>query len=300
MAKAYVSLERERRRLQLIFVLPLMLSIVTLVAVPIASLVGISFTSLNFGKKGLSFLGFDNYAGLVNDPNFINAFVNTVIMLAGTVGLQMALGIVIALIIHKTSFMQGTIRTVILFPMIIPPIIVGIMWRVLLLPKYGSFNVMLAELGFKNVPDWLSSPALAMMTIILVAVWEWTPFVVLFVLAGLEGQPASPYEAIKIDGANWWQEIRYLTLPLLKPILGIVVMFRIVESLKIFPLVFSLTEGGPGSSTVDFAYYVYKEGFSYLRLGYASAAAMLVFAILLLAIYFAIRIGSRRKKGVGA
>lgn len=162
------------------------------------------------------------------------------------------------------------------------------------MPKYGGFNVMLQQLGF-TPPDWLGEPGYAMLTIILAAVWEWTPFVVLFILAGLEGLPASPYEAIKIDGANWLQEIWYLTLPLLKPIIGVVVVFRIIEGLKIFPLVFSLTEGGPGSSTEEITFYVYKQGFSYLRLGYASAAAMLVFGLMFLAIFLAMKYGNRKK-----
>lgn len=126
MSKGYATIEKERRRLQQIFVVPLALSILVLVMLPMVSLFGISFTSLNFSKKSTSFVGLESYVNLLTDESFINAVTNTIVMLVGTVGLQMVLGIIIALVIHKTKFLNGFIRTLILLPMIMPPIIVGI------------------------------------------------------------------------------------------------------------------------------------------------------------------------------
>lgn len=275
------TLESERRRLQVWFLLPLLISMIVLIVLPMLSLFGLSFTNYKLNKSQIDFNFLDNYIKLFKDDNFINACKNTLIFLTITVVFQMIIGTLGAMAIQKTKFCSNIIRSLIILPMVIPPVIAGLIWKLLLVPKYGGVDFVLTEMGFVNLPEWLANPISAKAMIIIVTIWEWMPFVVLFVLAALESLPASPYEAIKIDGANLIQEIRYLTLPLIKPILSFVLVFRLVEGLKVFPLVFSLTKGGPGRNTEELTYFAYNEGFKYFRTGYASASAMIMFAVLI-------------------
>lgn len=296
MAKGFTSLTQERKRMQRIFLIPLVFSIAVLVGLPIISLVGISFSSLKLSGGGFSLNGLSNYIKLLSDSSFLKAAGNTLIIVVGSISLQMILGIAIALLIHHTKFLQGTLRILILLPMVIPPIIVGIMWQIILMPSYGGVDVLLKTLGITNVPDWLGNPQLALISLIVVSAWAWTPFVVLFMLAGLQSLPITPFEAAKIDGANWFQEIRHITLPLLGRLMGVVIILRLIETLKIFPVIFGLTGGGPGNATEDIAFYVYKEGFTNLNLGYASSAAMMLFIVMGGVILIGMWIGKIRSK----
>ena len=255
-----------------------------MIIVPMLSLFVFSFTSVRVGFRNFRFVGLSNYWALLTDTDFVSAISVTLILLAFSVFLQMVLGIVYALIIHKTKIFVGFIRLVMMFPMVVSPIIVGIIWRTMIMPNFGGIELVLASLGLPGLPDMLSDPWRARSLIILATTWQWTPFVILYILAGLEGMSVSPFESAKIDGANWFQEIIYLTLPMLSKIIVVVLIFRIIESMKVFPLIFALTQGGPGRATQDLTYLVYQSGFRYLRLGYASAVSMFLLALAITAI----------------
>jgi len=275
----------EKRLLQRIFILPLAVTLLVMIIIPLLTLFVFSFTSVKTGFKDFRFLGLANYIALLKDSNFINALINTIIFLAGTTILQMILGISYGMLIFKTKLFNGTIRLLMMLPMVISPIIAGVIWRIILMPKYGGVNILLSTLGVSNPPEWLSNEFTAKISIIFAATWEWTPFVILFILAGLESLPQSPFESIKIDGANWFQELIYLTLPMLKKIIYVVIIFRIIEGLKVFPLIFAMTQGGPGTATEELTFTVYKNGFKYMKLGYASAASMFIFLIIIVSIF---------------
>ena len=275
------TLKSERQNLQIAFLLPLFLSLLILVLLPMASLLGLSFTNYKMTGAGFRFTGLKNYIDLFGDKGFLNAAKNTLFMVFFSVLIQMVLGVAAALAIQRMRHLRGLVQALIVMPMVIPPVIAGLIWRILLIPKYGGIHALLYGLGIHDAPAWLADPVSARWVIVLVAVWEWKPFVVLFVLAALDSLPLSPFEAAKIDGASFWQELWYLTLPLIKPILSMVLVFRIVEGLKIFPLVFSLTQGGPGNNTEELTYFAYSEGFVKFKAGYASASSMLMFAVLL-------------------
>ena len=238
------TLKSERQNLQIAFLLPLFLSLLILVLVPMASLLGLSFTNYKMTSSQLRFTGLENYINLFSDKGFLNAAKNTLFMVFWSVLIQMVVGVAAALAIQRMRHFRGVVQALIVMPMVIPPVIAGLIWRILLIPKYGGIHALLYGLGIHDAPAWLTDPVSARWVIVLVAVWEWMPFVVLFVLAALDSLPVSPFEAARIDGASFWQELWYLTLPLIKPILSMVLVFRIVEGLKIFPLVFSLTQGG--------------------------------------------------------
>ena len=275
------TLKSERQNLQIAFLLPLFLSLLILVLLPMASLLGLSFTNYKMTGAGFRFTGLKNYIDLFGDKGFLNAAKNTLFMVFFSVLIQMVLGVAAALAIQRMRHLRGLVQALIVMPMVIPPVIAGLIWRILLIPKYGGIHALLYGLGIHDAPAWLADPVSARWVIVLVAVWEWMPFVVLFVLAALDSLPLSPFEAAKIDGASFWQELWYLTLPLIKPILSMVLVFRIVEGLKIFPLVFSLTQGGPGNNTEELTYFAYSEGCVKFEAGYASASSMLMFAVLL-------------------
>lgn len=284
---------QETRRIQRTFMIPLIVTILVMIIVPLIALFVFSLTSVQTGFKNFNFIGFTNYQLLFEDPDFWTAFWNTLFMMLGIVACQMFLGVVYAILIYKTKFLNGFIRVVMMFPMVISPIIAGIIWRILLMPKYGGFNILLSSLGVAKIPDWFGSPILAKLVIIATATWEWTPFVILYILAGLEGMSNSPFESAKMDGANWFQEIIYIMLPMLKKMLVTVALFRIIESFKIFPLIYSITSGGPGNATEDLTYAIYKNGFKYLKLGYSSAISMV---ILVLIVGFIVALGFNSSK----
>jgi len=281
---AGITQQQERQRLQIAFLLPLFLSLLILVLVPMASLLGLSFTNYKMTGTKIQFTGLKNYIDLFSDKDFLNAAKNTVFMVFFSVLIQMGIGIAAALAINRMRHFRGAVQALIVMPMVIPPVVAGLIWRILLIPKYGGIHALLYGMGIPDAPAWLADPVSARWIIVLVSVWEWMPFVVLFVLAALDSLPVSPFEAARIDGANFWQELWYLTLPLIKPILSMVLVFRVVEGLKIFPLVFSLTQGGPGNRTEELTYFAYSEGFVKFKAGYASASSMLMFAALLVLI----------------
>lgn len=280
-AKKGATLRSERQNLQIAFLLPLFLSLLILVLLPMASLLGLSFTNYKMTNTQFRFTGLKNYIDLFADKGFINAAKNTVFMVSFSVLIQMVAGVAAALSIQRMRHFRGAVQALIVMPMVIPPVIAGLIWRILLIPKYGGIHALLYGLGISEAPAWLTDPVSARWVIVLVSVWEWMPFVVLFVLAALDSLPVSPFEAARIDGASFWQELWYLTLPLIRPILSMVLVFRVVEGLKIFPLVFSLTQGGPGNNTEELTYFAYSEGFVKFKAGYASASSMLMFAVLL-------------------
>jgi multiple sugar transport system permease protein len=255
-----------------------------MIIVPMLSLFVFSLTSVKVGFQNFKLIGLNNYKTLLQDSDFILAVITTIVLLIGTVFCQMFFGLVFALVIHRTKFLHGFVRLVMMFPMVVSPIIVGIIWRTLIMPSFGGFDLALRSLGLSGLPDMLSDPWKARFLIVAAAAWEWTPFVILYILAGLEGLSASPFESAKIDGANWFQEIIYLTLPMLSKIILVVLIFRVIECMKVFPLIFSLTQGGPGTSSQDLTYLVYRSGFRYLKLGYASAISMFILVLAVTAI----------------
>jgi ABC-type sugar transport system permease subunit len=277
------------------FLIPLLVSIVVLILIPMGSLFGLSFTNFKLISSSFRITWLRNYLDLFKDSNFRNAAKNSVAMVFWSVLFQMIFGVISAMVIQRLRWFRNIVQLLIVIPMVVPPVIIGLIWRILLIPRYGGIDALLLSIGIDS-PSWLSEPALAFWIIVIVSVWEWTPFVILFVVAALDSLPLSPYEAAKIDGANFLQETFYLTLPLIRPVLSTVLVFRIVEGLKIFPLVFTLTQGGPGRYTEELTYFIYSEGFVKFKLGYASASSMLIFiTIIVLLVFFSVCISRNRR-----
>jgi multiple sugar transport system permease protein len=171
-------------------------------------------------------------------------------------------------------------RASLLVPMMLPTVVVGVVWRLLLHPNFGAINGTLKQIGIDTESlTWTASPRLAFLAVIAVDVWQWTPFVFLVLLAGLQAIPQEPYEAALIDGSTRWQTFRHVTLPLLKPAILIVLLLRTMDLLRVFDQVFILTEGGPGFGTEMISLYIYRTAFRFFDFGYAAAMS---FVLLLL------------------
>ena len=194
----------------------------------------------------VQFVGLDNFGLIATDPSFLNAMGNTISFVVGAVILELILGLSLALLIQKLVIFRGAIRSILLAPMFITPIAVGLMFRFLLNSEIGIIPFYLLKVGISL--DWFG-PGLALFSIVLIDVWQWTPFMLLMFLAGLEALPKTPFEAARVDGAGRWLTFSSITLPLLRPVIVVALIIRALDAFKVFEYVFAITRGGPGNST---------------------------------------------------
>ncbi|HEV2717518.1 MAG TPA: sugar ABC transporter permease, partial [Terriglobales bacterium] len=175
---------------------------------------------------------------------------------------------------------RSIFRGLLVVPMMLPPVVVGVVWRLMLNSNFGALNGTLKGFGINTDRlTWTASPKLAMASVIMVDVWQWTPFIFLVLLAGLQAIPQEPYEAALVDGSNAWQTFRHVTLPLLKPAILIALLLRTMDLLRVFDHIFILTEGGPGFATETLSLYIYRSAFRFSNFGYAAAMSFVLLAI---------------------
>lgn len=275
---------RSEQRLYLLFLLPLVVILTGLTLYPIGYSIYTSFTNLQLARPNLPirFVGFDNYAAMLGSDLFWQVFRNTLVMVAGAVASQFVLGFLLALLLDRELPGIGIVRTILLLPLMVTPVVGALVWSLMLNPSTGVVNYFLMSLGWSEPPMWLSSGPLAMFSIIVVDAWQWTPFVMLLLLAGLQGIPKEFYEAAELDGASYWQRVWYIMLPVLKPLIGVVLLLRTMDAFKIFDKIYILTAGGPGSATETVAFHAYRQGFGFFRMGYASAISMVLLVVVLI------------------
>ena len=230
-----------------------------------------------------TFVGLGNYTNILADSRFWNAAQVTGTFIFGTVAVQLLLGMGIALLLQRQVIARGLLRTALLLPMMTTPVVVGLIWRFMYNPTQGILNYLLGQVGLPT-PNWLGSLQTGFIAVMIADIWEWTPFMVLILLAALQTLPQEPFEAAAIDGASAWQAFLHITLPLLRPTIVVAVLIRAIDSFKTFDLVYVLTNGGPGTSTETLSFYTYKWGFKFFQMGYASA---LSFVMLIMVIIFA-------------
>ncbi len=178
---------------------------------------------------------------------------------------------------------RGVVRTLIVLPLMISPVVAGLIWRFMYNTDRGMVNYLLYLIGIDKV-DWLGQQASAMPAVMVADIWQWTPFVALILMAAIQALPDEPFEAALIDGASKWQMFRYLTLPMIRPALMVSILIRTMDSFKIFDLIYVLTLGGPGVSTQVLGLYTYKWGFKFFQMGYASALSyLMIFMMVIIA-----------------
>ena len=259
---------------------PAVIVLLVLVAFPTVYMFTVAFQKFNPAQMGANeFIGLDNFARLLTDQKFHNALKNTLVFTASAVTLEFLLGLGFALLVDKYLQRLTFIKTILLIPMMLPPIAVALNWRLLLQPRFGVVNDLLGRVFGLEPVLWTAKTGTAMISLIIVDVWEWTPFVFLMVLAGLAGLPREPYEAADMDGANAWHKFRDLTWPFLKPVIAIVVLLRVMDAFRIFDQVFILTRGGPAGATETLSLYLYKIAFQFFDLGYASAMSLFMLVL---------------------
>jgi len=233
------------------------------------------------------FSGFKNFLNLFQDIRFGNAFTNTVILMVSGIVIQSLLGLGIALLLRKPFKLRPVVMALILIPVLIAPVVTGLNWKLILNDIFGPLNFVLGGLGLGE-PLWISSNRFwGLLSILIVDTWQWTPFVALVLLAGLEGIPHQVYEAADVDGAKPIMVFFRVTLPLLRPMFVLIVLLRTIFIFKMFDPVMILTQGGPGTATETLSLLTYNTGLKYLDIGYAMAMGVLqiIFMIILANIF---------------
>jgi len=221
-----------------------------------------------------------NFARLFGDQFFLSALAQTFVYAAAALTIEFALGLGLALLLHHQMRGRAFFRATLLMPMMLPAVVVGVVWRLMLNPNFGAVNGTLKYFGLNTDGlTWTASPKLAMASVILADVWQWTPFMFLILLAGLQAIPQEPYEAALIDGSSPWQTFRHVTLPLLKPAILIALLLRTMDLLRVFDQIFILTEGGPGFATETVSLYIYRTAFRFSNFGYAAAMSFVLLII---------------------
>lgn len=263
--------------------LPIWIFTITLALLPLLFAVNISFRKYSFALPGYEgqFVGFENYVRALSDPEFGNAFKVTGIIMILVIPAQIILGFVMASLL--TQELRGTrfFTSLIILPMTIAPIVVGLIGRLLLVDRFGVISYYMELLGLIESQSLLGNPVTAMASIIILDIWHWTPYLALAFTAGMQALPVEPFEAIQLDGATGLQTFRYITLPLLRPVIATSVLLRSIDLFRIFDEILILTGGGPGTSTESIEMLTYKINFHNWNMGYGASIGILTFLIVL-------------------
>jgi multiple sugar transport system permease protein len=287
--------DRRERRFALLLFAPALLALIVTTTAPLVYLAWTSLMRIDLSMPFLSgFAGTDNYAKMGSDPRFWNSLGLTVVYTATTVVLQVALGLSLALMVLRIPRGQGALRIAAILPIVLAPVVVGLFWRTLVLaPDVGLVDVVTRALGLGS-HNWLGDPRLALISVIAIHTWQWTPFAFLVLLASLSSLPPDVFEAARIDRASAWQRFRHITLPLIRPAIVIVVIMRTMIALSAFAAIFAATGGGPGTATEILNLYAYRTSFTELNLGYGAALAIVLLAITLGVSYVMFRVRTKR------
>jgi multiple sugar transport system permease protein len=266
------------RNLAIIFPLPALLLVAGLMIYPLVYTVVLSTRSYDLGFRRYSFAGFSHYVATLANQHFWDAFARTFWFAALSVTGSIVLGMIMALILNRDFRGARWTRTAFLLPMVATPVATSLVWMMMFNPTLGVLNYLLGLIGLP--PSlWVADPRLAIPSIVLVDIWHFAPFAMLILLAGLRSLPREPFESAMIDGASRWQIFWRVTVPLLQPVLVVVLIFRTIDSLKVFDLIWVITAGGPGFASETLYVYAYNQAFKYLDIGYGSAVIVVFTAI---------------------
>jgi multiple sugar transport system permease protein len=263
-----------------LFLGPCLLYLLAFAIYPLIYSLRLSLTDLTAADASGNWIGLRNYRDLLADPLFWNATANSAVMVSVSVAIQVVLGVALAMFFNLELKGSWLVRGILVLPMLITPIVVGVMWRALLNPDWGLVNWAIAAIGL-TPPNWLGSIEMAMKTLILVEVWQWTPFVFVIVFARLQALPQDVFEAAQLDGASSFATFRRITLPMLMPAIIFAAVFRAVDSFRSFDLIYGLSYGGPARSTTTLSFFSFQNGFQFQNYGYAAAVAYMMLLILI-------------------
>jgi multiple sugar transport system permease protein len=257
-------------------------------------LLGASYAFQNYRANrpdSVEWVGFENFQDIFTDPEFYQSALVTVEFAIVATAVETVLGIGVALLLARSTWLSRGLERLLIVPLMIAPVIAAIIWRLMMLPTVGVLNYLLSPFGIQ--PEWTGSPGWALFSIILVDVWIYTPFVALLVLAGLRPLPRAPFEAAAVEGAGFWYTFRNLTLPMLWPYVLVAVIFRFMDSLKIFDIIQVLTQGGPGDATMTLQVRAFEEAITFSRYSLGSTYMLILWVVVYIATYGLIMVLSR-------
>ncbi len=273
------------------FPLPAVLALVILILLPMLANVVIAMHDWFIGRTP-TFTGLQNFTDALSDRRFYNGIKNTLYFTGVAVPLQLLIGMAIAVLFSREMPAKGLIRTIILLPMVATPVAIALIWALMFNPSLGVLNYFLESLGLGR-SLWVADAQLALPSLILVDIWQWTPMVALILIAALQGVPSEHYEAARIDGANGWQSFWHVTLPAVRGAVVVALILRSIDALKTFDIIYVITRGGPGTATETLNVYAFRTGFEFFRAGYA--ASLLIFLMfLVLGIALLLNLARRR------
>jgi multiple sugar transport system permease protein len=258
-----------------LFILPTLFIIVVVLIYPLFEAFRISLYSYSLSTN--EYIGLKNYYRLFSDPLFLESFKITSLYTLIVVTIEFLLGLGLALLLNRELKGRNIILTIILMPLILTPVIVGLLWRFMYNPDFGIINYFLSLIGLPEMP-WIASASTALISAAITDIWEITPYPTILFLAGLQNIPLTLYEAAELDGASSWQKFKNITLPGLMPLIILYLIIRTSDAFQVFDIIFTLTGGGPGGATRTLSIYIYTKGWRNFELGYASAASYILVA----------------------
>jgi multiple sugar transport system permease protein len=282
----------QQRRFFALCVAPSLAVLALITLLPSLYLLATSFTPLNLTRPETQWdfaEPFVNYRQLLADERLTNSVSVQIKLSFWTVVLQLLIGLALALLLNIKTRLLEALRTVFLIPMVLPPIVVAIIWKVIYTPDISPMHGIFRTLGW-NVPALITDPHWALTSIIIADTWEWFPFTMLMVLAALQMMPQELIDAARVDGASPWQLTRHVTLPFLQGVLLVAGLFRLIDSIKAFPLIYILTDGGPGNLTEVTNYYSFLQAFIFSYLGFSSAITVALLAATIVLSWVIIRV----------
>lgn len=283
---------RREKRFATALLAPAFLALIATTTFPLLFLIWISTQRMDLAMPFMDgFAGVDNYRQLLTDPRFWQSLVLSLVYTVSTVVLQVAIGLALALLLMKMKRGQTLFRIIAILPVVLSPAIVGMVWRSFMLtPEFGVIDYLAISAGLGS-QNWLGDPTMAMISVIVIHTWQWTPFAFMVLLASLAALPDEIYEAARIDRAGAWQRFIRITLPLLRPAIVMVIIMRTMVALTAFAAIYVVTAGGPGTATEILNLYAYRKSFTELSLGYGSAlaVALLIVTLLISAVLFLMR-----------
>jgi len=273
-------------QLKMMFIMPTLILLVVMNIFPLLWSLILSFSKYSaIGSQSPDFIGTRNYSRIFSDPNIWRYFTTTAYFVVLAVAAQFTIGFGLALLLNREFKGKGVVTTLMLIPMMLSPVVVGLFWRFILDSSWGLMNYLLSLLP--GVPDtarsiiWLTRPKMALLSLVIIDTWMWSPFMMLLSLAGLSAVPKYLYEAAEIDRASTWFKFRHITLPLVAPLLLIALLFRTMDAFKLFDLVYITTEGGPGTATETVSMQLYRQAFRNWNTGESCALAYILLIIII-------------------
>lgn len=292
---------RHKWAIPILFVLPAVLTLLAITVFPLIYELRLAFMALEMTVSPVAkFVGLQNFATILfKDGRFWNSMWVTVILMTIGVAIQLSIGIVLALLLNRLRFWRTPLVSLLLIPVLIAPVVAGFQFRMIYHDQFGPLNyvIQLLTLGRWHGVAWVANPKVALTAIMVTDIWQWTPFLMLLILAGLQSVPLELYEAAKSDGASSWQTFWKVTAPLLLPVIVIGLLMRTMDCFKLFDIVYLVTGGGPGNVTETISFYTYLQGFKFFSLGYTSALGFVQLVVITFISQVYLRYLRRQREG---